>query len=389
MQAIPDFARDIFELVSVPSVTGDEKAVADHLEKRLRGTASSRGNRVERVANSILVRPPEPGGAVASPADPPARKRPLILLAGHIDTVPRGEASDPVLEDGRIVGRGACDMKAGVAVMLALAEHLAPEEGFADRAFVFYTGEEGSAEGNALGRLIRSEPWMRGSDLGILLEPTEGVLELGCNGSIHLGVAFRGVACHSARPWMGRHPLKDALPWLERILSVPVREVELAGAVFREVATLTTVHGGEARNVVPPTITMNLNVRYAPDRTPAEAEAFARSLCPPEAIADTVLLDHSPAGRIWLEDPLYRHLCASTGLPRRAKQGWTDVSRLSAAGIPAINWGPGNPELAHTRDEFVEASSAEECFRRMAEFLRGPGPQRDHDPGRPNPKEHA
>ncbi len=265
-------------------------------------------------------------------------------------------------------------MKAGVAVMLGLLERLDPREGFADRAFVFYTGEEGSEEGNALGRLLESEAWLSTADLGVLLEPTDGNLELGCNGSIHLEVVFHGIACHSARPWMGRHPLEVALPWLEATLRRPIRTVEIAGAVFREVVTLTRLHAGEVRNVIPGTLTINLNLRYAPDRSPEEAEQFARGLCPSPEQAECRLVDHSPAGKISFDDPLYRYLCESTGLPRRAKQGWTDVARLSAAGVPAINWGPGDPELCHTREEFVEAASAEACLERMVTFLTGPGP---------------
>jgi succinyl-diaminopimelate desuccinylase len=285
--------------------------------------------------------------------------------------------------------------------MLALAEQVSPEAGFCRRAFMFYTGEEGPAEANALRNILKCEPWLRRADLAILLEPTHGDLELGCNGSIHIGVTFRGKACHSARPWLGLHPLQAALPWFDRILRHPIREVEISGAVFREVVTLTTVHAGEARNVIPGTLAVNLNLRYAPDRSYEEAERLAWSLCPEgtvrgqggsngpagnpegseaageskESPVEAVLLDHSPAGRIDLEAPLYRHLCQSTGLPRRAKQGWTDVARFTACGVPALNWGPGDPELAHTREEWVGIEEAERCFGSMKAFFLGEGPK--------------
>jgi succinyl-diaminopimelate desuccinylase len=365
-------AESILALVRIPSVTDQEKPLADALERRLRQGSATTAHRCERIGDSLILLPPEE-----------ENPRPLVVLAGHIDTVPRGEAPEPYEEGGTIYGRGAADMKAGVAVMLALAEGIANEDGFARRAFVFYAGEEGSVKGNALAGILESMPLLRSAGLAILLEPTKGDLELGCNGSIHLAVTFHGKACHSARPWMGVHPLKGALGWLEATLRHPVRAVEISGAVFREVVTLTTLHSGDVRNVVPATLSVNLNLRYPPDRTPEEAEAYAFSLCPrglaappggrPEA--ESVILDHSPAARVDLSAPLYRYLCESTGLPRRGKQGWTDVARFTAWGVPALNWGPGDPELAHTTEESVDAASAEVCLERMRGFLLGPGPE--------------
>jgi succinyl-diaminopimelate desuccinylase len=306
-----------------------------------------------------------------------------------------------VLRDGRVTGRGACDMKAGVASMLALVESLDPSDGFAHRVFIFYAGEEGPAARNGLGAVLAAQPWLRRAGLALLLEPTCGDLELGCSGSIQLSVTFHGKACHSARPWTGVHPLRHALPWLEAILSRPVRETRIAGVVFREVVTPTVLRAGEARNVVPGTLEVNLNLRYPPDRTPGEAEEFARSLFPPgtvfrcfgrvlslvpaerPAIADPLpggitveLFGHSLAGSIVSDAPFYRHLLESTGLPRRAKQAWTDVARFSALGVPALNWGPGDPELAHTREEFVEVAEVEQFLARIRAYLLGKGPER-------------
>ena len=368
MPEMTTLAHDILSLVRIPSVTGSETALADHLEARLSGRAVAQGSLLQRRDDSLILLPkdralgPSGGG-----------ERPLIVLAGHIDTVPRGDAPEPGLQDGRVMGRGACDMKAGVAVMMNLAEELPARAGFADRAYVFYTGR-----GGICGRATRSRPSCRGNPgcgqriWQSLLEPTNGHLELGCNGSIHIGVTVHGKACHSARPWKGLHPLQAVLPWLEEILQRSPREAEIHGVVFREVVTLTTVHAGEARNVVPASMTLNLNLRYPPDRSPAEAEEFALSLCPAEA--EVRVLDHSPVGRIDLEAPLYRHLCDSTGLPRRAKQGWTDVARFTAAGVPALNWGPGDPELAHSGSECVEVDSADQCLSGMKRFFLGPGP---------------
>jgi succinyl-diaminopimelate desuccinylase len=324
--------------------------------------------------------------------------------------------------------------------MLRLAESLDPSLGFAHRVYVFYAGEEGPAVGNGLAALLVAHPWLRGAGLALLLEPTCGDLELGCSGSMHLAVTFHGKACHSARPWTGEHPLRHALPWLEAILARPIREAEIAGVTFRELAVPTRLRAGEVRNVVPGSLEVNLNVRYPPDRTPTQAEELARSLFPdgtvfrrfgrrpsvdgphffedaPEdgglgpgagegagrfgvggspavrmespgidvrtpAVGDpppgsiTVeLSDHSPAGRIALDAPLYRHLLESTGLPRRGKQGWTDVARFSALGVPALNWGPGDPAFAHTKDEFVEVAEAERFVARLRAYLLGAGPK--------------
>jgi succinyl-diaminopimelate desuccinylase len=363
-------ASDILELVRIPSATDHEGELASLLEKRLAEGPASKGNRIARTGDSVLVIPDGDDS------------RPLIVLAGHIDTVPPGETPEPYEADGRIYGRGTSDMKSGVAVMLALAERLPARAGFARRAFIFYAGEEGSAKGNALAGILERETWLRSAGLAVLLEPTTGDLELGCNGSIHLEVVFRGIACHSARPWMGSHPLRNAIPWLEAILGRPMREVEISGALFREVITLTTIHAGDVRNVVPSALSVNLNLRYAPDRTREEAESLARSL-PPQGLADLPdgtpavevrVLDHSPAGRIDDQAPLFRYLCERTQLPRRGKQGWTDVARFTASGVPALNWGPGDPELAHTKQEYIDVAAADLCLQRMTAFFLAPGP---------------
>jgi len=192
----------------------------------------------------------------------------------------------------------------------------------------------------------------------------------------------------------GAAPAARGAPWLQRTLDRPAREVEIAGATFRELISLTRLRAGEVRNVIPGALEVNLNLRYAPDRTPAEAERLAAEALPegtalrgfpslPGARAPAwesaevaaEIVDLSPPGRIELEAPLYRHVLDATGLPRRGKQGWTDVARLTALGIPALNWGPGDPELAHTRDEFVEVAEAEDCLGRMRAYLAGDGPE--------------
>ncbi|MCA9729202.1 MAG: succinyl-diaminopimelate desuccinylase [Candidatus Eisenbacteria bacterium] len=401
-----ELAHDLLGLLRIESVTGAEATLAGVLESRFR--ALPRGMAHRRFGDSLVVateeffeRPPtdshhdRPRSRVAARGS----RRPLVVLAGHLDTVPLGEAWPPRIEEGWIAGRGASDMKAGLAVMLRLLEQLPPEEGFCERAYVFYAGEEGPADGNDLPNVIAAVPGLSQADLALLLEPTSGALELGCQGSLHARVTFQGVPCHSARPWLGRHPLPAALPWLSQIVDHPARPVRLEGVEFVEVVTVTQLHSGETRNVLPGSLLVNVNLRYPPDRSPADAERFARTLCPeprpatprlpggdpsatrfvggdPEEIGITVeIVDHAVAGAIATEAPLYRHLLDTTGLPKRAKQAWTDVARFTALGVPALNWGPGDPSFAHTRDERVEIAQIEEVYRRMYDFLTGPAPE--------------
>ncbi len=381
-----NLAEEILELVRVPSPTGQERALADLLEARLCACSDATGNRLLRLHNTLVYGPAHlMAGSRSTEAAP---SRPLVLIAGHIDTVPQADAPEPAMHGTRITGRGAVDMKAGLAVLLRLAETLPAGAGFADRVFILYEGEEGSEEENGLRRVLETCGWMRNAGLALLLEPSGGALELGCKGSIHLEVAFRGQSCHSARPWLGRHPLHDAIPWMQSILDLPIRDAEVGGVVFREVVTLTTLAAGVVRNTVPDTMRVNMNLRYAPDRGPDDALACALSLLPEGCAvqghpgmpgdaagseiapgAEAVLIGHSRAGEVRVDAPLMRRLIRYTGLPRRAKQGWTDVARFTAAGIPAVNWGPGDSGLCHTAGEFADAAEAEDCLEMMRRFL--------------------
>lgn len=363
--------REILGLVEIESVTRNEARLAGILESRWTNSAPGRTvagtHAVRRIGDSLLVT------RHGTPAET-AGGRPRVVLAGHIDTVPLADCVAPAIHEGRVFGRGACDMKAGVAVMLALLEETDPDEGFAERSYIFYAGEEGGADGNELNRVLDEEPWLRSVDLAILLEPTAAALELGCQGSMHVEVEFLGQACHSARPWLGRNPLEHALPWLDRMLHHPYREVALEGVTYKELFSLTQVHMGASRNVIPAALVANLNFRYAPDRSPEDAERFVAGFFPAATIANSRIVDHAPAGAVRSDDPLYRHLLESTGLPRRAKQAWTDVARFSAFGVPALNWGPGDPGLAHTKNESVEIAESYATLESMRRFLLGPGP---------------
>lgn len=363
--------QDILELVRIPSVTGAEAEIAAWIEARLGRAGVLETHRLRRIGNSLVIRPRDEDLLPRGAEHP---RRPWIVLAGHTDTVPQAEASEPAVREGRVYGRGTADMKSGLAVMLHLLEQLDPRVGFASRVFVFYAGEEGPADSNELRTVLAEEDWLGGADLAILLEPTAGALELGCQGSLHLEVTFQGKACHSARPWLGENAISKALPWLTAVSAIPPREVEIEGAVFREVASVTQIHGGETRNVIPGALRANLNLRYAPDRSMEDAERYVRSLAPASSVATAEIRDHAGAAGIDSAAPLYRHLLDHSGLPRRAKQAWTDVARFSALGVPALNWGPGDPAMAHTKDEWVEVAQAEQVLSDLRRFLLAPGP---------------
>ena len=376
-----DWTRQLEEIVGIRSVTGEEAELSQYVLLRAEEAQQGWGLAIERIGDSVLVGPPRREGTV----------RPLVVLAGHLDTVPIADSVwPPEVREGRLFGRGTSDMKSGVAVMLELMSRRNPSDGFADVAYLYYCGEEGPAAGNDLGKVLEEKSWLQEAGLALLLEPTNGEFELGCQGAMHIRVTFEGKACHSARPWTGLQPWIAAAPWLEEVARHPHRVVEMAGVEFRELVSVTEVVSGQTKNVIPPNVVVNLNVRYAPDRTWEEAETFALSLCPqprprvdpedpyaprPDEVGVEVgITDHAPAGTLPLESPIYRHLLESTGLRRNAKQAWTDVARFSVYGVPALNWGPGDPLLCHRDDESVEIERLAVVYEAMLRFLSGAGP---------------
>jgi succinyl-diaminopimelate desuccinylase len=258
-------------------------------------------------------------------------------------------------------------MKGGLAVMMTLAEAqaAAPEASF---TLAFFDREEVGYEENGLGPLLSAEPWLGQCALAILLEPTGNVVELGCQGSLHAEVAFTGKAAHSARPWMGENAILRAVPFLDTIRRLPERRVTQGPAEYREVVNVTRAEGGIARNVIPDRFTCNVNLRFAPDRTPEEAVAHLRSLVPPDA--EFTVRDLAPAAPARAEDPVVGRFLAAAGLPVRGKQGWTDAARFAGLGVPALNFGPGNPELAHRRDEKAPVTDLAGAYEVLWKFLR-------------------
>ena len=349
-----DRLTDLLEaLINIPSVTGQEAAIADWVTARLRELGHGE---VLRSGHSVVWRGPQQTG------------RPLVVLAGHLDTVP-AHGNQVARRDGdRLFGVGASDMKAGDAVMLVVLQELDPEALRFDLAAVFYDAEEGPADGNGLKRVLAEMPWLRAAKLAILLEPTDLRVEMGCNGALNAEVRVTGRSAHSARPWLGVNAVERAAPWLAEITCFPVTLVTLDGIEFRETLQVTTLAAGRARNVVPDELVANLNYRFPPDRSLAQAERRVRDLVPPEF--DVRIVDQAPPGRVCLDVAEVRQFIERFGAEVTGKQGWTDVARFTAAGVPAFNFGPGVPEQAHQVAEFCPLPNLERAHRWLCEFLR-------------------
>lgn len=325
---------------------------------------------MRRVKNSLVVRldpaRPTPEGESARPGD-----RPLVALCGHLDTVPAhpgDEGRPPAREGGRLIALGASDMKGGLAVMMEVAERLHRDARGYDLMLVFYSREEGPFEENELADVLREVPQLRECALAICLEPTANKLQLGCVGSIHATVTFNGRAAHSARPWEGANAVHAAGPLLAHLAALTPREAVSGGLVFREVMSVTRMEGGRARNVVPDRCTLNLNYRFAPDKSLEVAAEEVKDLA--ERLgAEVALTDLSPACPAYADNPLVQRFIETTGAAVEPKQAWTDVARLAAAGIPAVNFGPGSPEQAHQAGEWLDLAQLQRCYELLEAWL--------------------
>lgn len=334
-------------LCAVPSPTGDEGACADLVEGLLR----RRPLVVERHGLTVL-------------AHGPRRGRPLVLLVGHTDTVPGGPPVSRTAE--RIVGRGASDMKGGLAVMLALAEALDLDRSPYDVGFVFYDHEEGPWVRSGLGPVLETVGWLREAALAFCLEPSDNVVQVGCIGTLHARVTFHGRAAHSARPWQGENAIHAAAPLLTALAARAPREVDCGGFPFREVIGATLAHGGTTRNVVPDRFELNLNLRFAPGRAVEDAVAEVRALC---AGAEVEIVEAAPSGRVVTDNVHLRRFLDLNHNPVAAKQAWTDVARLSAAGVDAVNLGPGLTAQAHQAGEYVDVALLHQSYDQFARYL--------------------
>jgi succinyl-diaminopimelate desuccinylase len=345
-------------LCAVLTPIGSERPLCDQVQ----AWGAGRFPHLRRVGDSLVV---GVDGAAARAG------RPLLALCGHLDTVPvhADDRGGPRREGSRLVAPGASDMKGGLALMMALAEALPSQERFCDLLLAFYAREEGPYLENELEAVLAAAPELKQAALAVCLEPTDNVVQLGCVGSLHATVTFHGKAAHSARPWQGENAVHRAGALLAELAARPARQAESGGQRFQEVLSCTRIDGGQARNVVPERCTLNLNFRFAPDRTLAEAEAELAALGARHG-AEVVLTDRSPACPAWGDHPLVRRLLERTGAAAEPKQAWTDVARLAVHGVPAVNFGPGATAQAHQRGEWVEVAALARGYRLLERFLR-------------------
>lgn len=367
--------RLALDLMARAGPTGHEGPLADWVAAR--GEAA--GQRVTRVGRSVVL------GDLDDP-------RPLVLLVGHLDVVPpTDDDREPALRADRIVGRGASDMLGGLAVALDCAADPTLAGGDRNVVVVAYAGEEGPAEGNELAEVLRAVPRLADAELAIVLEPTDLRVELGCLGGLHAEIVVPGRAAHSARPWHGDNALLRAATALQRLGSRAPEPVEVDGLRFVEVLTPTQAHTHGPRNVVPDAVTLNVNLRFAPHRSLAQAEAhldaLLTELLDPERLgaqARWAITDRAPPARPAAHEPAVADFLAAADAPVEAKQAWTDVARLAAAGVPALNFGPGLAAQAHQRGEHVPRANLAVARAAVARFLSGTTPASgspggDHD----------
>jgi succinyl-diaminopimelate desuccinylase len=347
------------ELVAIPSVSHHETALADHVESVLHTQTTLD---VTRIGANVVGRTR-------------LRRSRRVVLAGHLDTVPANGNAAPRIVGDTLWGLGSADMKGGVAVMLALATGLSDPA--VDVTFAFYAGEEVAREHNGLLAVAAAAPDLLDGDAAILGEPTGARIEAGCQGVLKVEVELGGARAHTARPWMGTNAVHRLGPILAVLDAYPGRQPLIDGCAYREALQAVAVTGGVAGNVVPDRATLTLNHRFAPDRTSSEAEAALRSLLEPlldPAHGDRFgVVESQPAAAPALTHPILAALAESTGAPPRGKLGWTDVAFFAERGIPAVNFGPGDPELAHTAGERVDRADLEAAYATLVKLLSAPG----------------
>ena len=340
------------QLCDIESVSGNEEAVADAIEGALAG-----------LAHLEITRD---GDAIVARTTLGRAKR--VVIAGHIDTVPvnhnlptRFETIDGV---DYLWGRGTVDMKAGVAVQLKLAAELVAPA--VDITWIWYDHEEVSAELNGLGRLAANRPELLAGNFAILGEPTNSTVEGGCNGNLRVELRTFGTRSHSARAWVGHNAIHDAAPILNILAAYEPRQVAVEGLVYREGLNAVGISGGVAGNVIPDECMVHVNYRFAPNRSGDEAVAHLRELF---AGFDLTVVDLAEGARPGLDAPLAQEFLAAVGGDAKPKYGWTDVARFSALGVPAVNYGPGDPIKAHADDERVALEQIIECERGLRAWL--------------------
>lgn len=342
------------QLCDIPSESGDEKAIADAVENAVRSCSHLE---VIRDGDTVVARTK-------------LGRAQRVVIAGHLDTVPINDNVPSHFEtiDGReyLWGRGSVDMKAGVAVQLKLAVELTNP--VADVTWIWYDHEEVSSELNSLGRLAETRPELLRGDFAILGEPTSAVVEGGCNGSLRVEVRAFGTRAHSGRSWVGENAVHKLAPVLERLAAYEAASVEVEGLVYREGLNAVGISGGVAGNVIPDEAMVHVNYRFAPDKTTDEALEHVRSVF---SGFDITVVDRADPARPGLDAPLATQFLAAVGGEAKPKYGWTDVARFSALGVPAVNYGPGDPLKAHADDERCATDEITACEQGLKRWLVG------------------
>ena len=340
-------AQRTLELVDIPSESRHEQAMYDYV------TATVPLDQAFADGESVIF----------------AKRtgKPLILLAGHTDTVPAQGNIPGRIEDGAVVGLGASDMKGGLAVMIELGRWAAQTELAYDLALLFFPREELGPAENPLPGVFEHTGLVDEAQLVICLEPTDNTLQLGCLGNLNARAVFEGRSAHSARPWLGVNAIRLAFDGLQQVLAAEPRDVDIDGLVFREVISVTQLNAGIASNVIPAQAEAILNFRYAPDRSPESAVARVRELVG----ADVEILSNSPPAHVALRSPIVERLQSVGGFDVEPKQAWTNVADFAARGLDAINLGPGGTRYAHAVDERVEISELERTYDALQRFLLG------------------
>jgi succinyl-diaminopimelate desuccinylase len=350
-----ELAALTLELCRIPSETKHEDEIATWVWHRC--VAAAGADAVTRIGHSVVCDPCH--------ADEARTALPAVALVGHLDTVKCADDQAYAIRDGRVYGCGASDMKAGVAVMLALLERWRTLRGVRP-VWIFYDAEEGPSEENGLQPVLESGV-LPPLDFAFILEPTDMGLQPGCMGTMHATVTVHGTRAHSARPWQGENAIYRAVPLLQRFAGLDRRAVAFGALTFYEVMVVTQVLTDNSKNVVPEAVTLNVNVRFAPGNTAEAAEAELRALV--GDLGDVEITDCAPSGDVHLDHPLIRDWLVREALEVRPKQAWTDVARFTSNGIAAVNFGPGETSQAHQSNEWCSIDSLEFNFRALIRFF--------------------
>ena len=336
------------ELIAIESVTGEENKILDFIEQYL-NTSQFSG---EVIRNS--------GGIIAY--HPSVSQQ--IALVGHVDTVPIDSNQIYMTDTTKIYGRGSVDMKSGIAVMLEVLSN-----NFQNVVAVFYTAEEGPMVNNGLEELMPILKKDFDIDFAVILEPTNGEVQLGCLGSVNADLKITGKSAHSARPWMGENPILKLSEVINFIQNNEIQEHIIDGLTYKQIITLTTISGGSANNVIPSHINLNINFRFLPTQSEEQAANFITDTF--SEYGEVSIKNTSNGALPNLQSVKIKDFINTTGAEVTPKQAWTDIARFSYENIPAVNFGPGDPLLAHSPDEFVNTSQIVESYESIVEYLKG------------------